>query len=349
MKKFILKSLLFTAPFLFSYVSLLSWSSFSKGDLLRISNIIDETQNYRDIFLNQIPSKIYYTNLTEIGDKKEFDLLTIGDSFSVQEISGYQNFLSESSNIKVLHYNIMCDPFEVIYGLLNGDLFDKIHLKYVLIESAEKYIIERSKEINRKKTILLKPFLEKSKLKEYSEPEKKEHTVPSPKFFSQSTIRFSIHNLLYHFDDNAFISDVYKVKTSKKLFSINKQELLFYHDDLDYLSLNNRKDEIQLLNKELNLLASKLNEHNIKLVLLVAPDKYDIYYNYIQSKSDYGKPMFFYYLEEQKKDYIYIDSKRIIESKLGNVKDLYYYDDTHWTPIVAKDIANAIKEKLALN
>ncbi|WP_278020214.1 hypothetical protein [Flavobacterium ginsengisoli] len=73
-----------------------------------------------------------------------------------------------------------------------------------------------------------------------------------------------------------------------------------------------------------------------------APDKYDLYYDYILDKTNFPKPLFFQYLGFLKKDYIYIDSKRKLLDQLEVKKDMYFYDDTHWSPVASKIIANEI-------
>ncbi|MNF12645.1 hypothetical protein D3C80_2142110 [compost metagenome] len=53
--------------------------------------------------------------------------------------------------------------------------------------------------------------------------------------------------------------------------------------------------------------------------------------------------MFFQYLASLKKDYLYINSKKILSAQLENKKDIYFYDDTHWSPIASKIVADKIR------
>ena len=62
-----------------------------------------------------------------------------------------------------------------------------------------------------------------------------------------------------------------------------------------------------------------------------AVDKYNLYSPYITS-NNYAKSMFFEYLDTLPKDYIFINSKKILSEQLEKgEKDIFYVDDTHWS------------------
>lgn len=132
------------------------------------------------------------------------------------------------------------------------------------------------------------------------------------------------------------------------MFSTSKNNLLFFYEDINRLEINNKNENINNLNTILNTLAKKLAQKNIKLIVLPCPDKFDYYYNQIIEKNRYPRPIFFDYLRTLKKDYIYIDSKKILQEKTKNLKDVYFYDDTHWSPIAAKIIANEIQKEISI-
>lgn len=46
------------------------------------------------------------------------------------------------------------------------------------------------------------------------------------------------------------------------------------------------------------------------------------------------------------KAYTYVDSKTLLSKAVKKYKDLYFYDDTHWSPIAAKLVAAEINTKL---
>ena len=44
--------------------------------------------------------------------------------------------------------------------------------------------------------------------------------------------------------------------------------------------------------------------------------------------------------------HIYIDAKEILASKIKYEQDIYFYDDTHWSPVASKIIADNIKSEI---
>jgi hypothetical protein len=79
---------------------------------------------------------------------------------------------------------------------------------------------------------------------------------------------------------------------------------------------------------------------------LISPDKYDLYYDFVVDKKELPKPVFFDNFKPLKKEYIFIESKAILYNYVKKQKDLYYYDDTHWSPVASKIIANNIKKQI---
>jgi hypothetical protein len=83
--------------------------------------------------------------------------------------------------------------------------------------------------------------------------------------------------------------------------------------------------------------------------VLPAPDKYSIYYKYIVSKDKYEKPLFFQHLEKEIKDYIYIESDKILKNAIENDNDIYFFDDSHWSPKAAKIVASDILKEIQVD
>lgn len=342
MQKFIIKSTCFVLPFFIAYIFSYYFVSLDKGDLLRIGAIADNTNTYRNIFSKEFTKKIKYINFSdlEVDAINEFTILTIGDSFSQQKEYGYQNYLANDPSIKVLHYDKSEDAIQAIYNIMNGNILEKISVKYILIQSVERSIVRRMQNIDRGNKLNIEDFFKKKNSMERNVRQ----------FFSAPVLN-SFLNLLYPFDDNGFFSKVYIAKTSKKLFSIDRKNLLFYYEDLDALNLNNNKLLVSNLNIELNNIAINLKKRNIQLIVLPSPDKYDAYYESIINKEKYIKPLFFNYMDKQRKNYHYVDSKNILNDYIykKNQKDVYFYDDTHWSPIASQLISNEIRKILFLN
>lgn len=344
MKKFIIKVTIFIFPIIFLQIFSMLFYSTEKGDLLRLGYIM-EFYNYRDVFKEEFKRNNYFSKVSKINlnNKNKYTALTIGDSFSEQEGFGYKNYLAENDRIDILHFDSFLNnnPIQTTYGILNGDLLNNVKVDYIILQSVERAFVSKIHNIDRKKAILKDSLI--------IEIEKQNVNVKkvniSNKLLLGRMLNFPLlykilyHNILFYFDDNAFGSQTYIVKTKQNLFSNSKNELLFYFGDLENLKTNNNLESVLKLNKELNILSNKLKEKGIKLIVLPSPDKFDFYYDDIVNKEKYTKPLFFDYLENMPKDYLYVNSKKILKSQMTYKKDIYFYDDTHWSPWASKVIA----------
>ncbi len=341
MKKFIIKSAYFVFPFFLSFLLFLTLGTVKKGDLTRIGLLIDNTSDYRAKLNADVPKVFYYQKLSQLQNEKEFDILTIGDSFSKQEKAGYQTYLAIDGNLKVLFYdgiNSNGNPLETLYGVINGDILDSIKVKYVLLQSVERDFSERANKVEKQKVITLKHFKEN----QISPPFK----AKPARLFSRITLSFPLNNLLYLFDDRAFFAPVVKARLNKNFFSIGDHELLYFEDDISSLKSNNNEKRVHELNDELNAIAALLAKKGVQLIVLPGPDKYGVYYDDIIGKENFPKPMFFDYLGKQQKNYIYINSKIVLSNATKSFLDVYYYDDTHWSPIGARLIAKEVLKEI---
>ncbi|ELY2011159.1 hypothetical protein SL057_002217 [Flavobacterium psychrophilum] len=348
MKKFLYKTAVFVVPFLLIFLLSFKYYTDTKGDLLRLGFIADiYNYDFNKVFKKEMARKINYTVFSELNLKKQnnFTVFAIGDSFSEQGAAGYQNYLANNSTIKVLHYDRFLheNPIETVTGFLNGNVLDNIKVDYIILQSVERVFVERALVFNKKIKITNDSLTtlinkHKEKLREVVKEKTKD------KFFSREILRFSLNTICYNFDDNAYLSTVYQVKTKNNLFSTNNHNLLFYTEDYEFLKTNNDVKKINILNNELNTLAKRLKNKGIKLIVLPCPDKLDFYYDEIISKDKYAKPIFFDCLKNLNKEYIYIDTKKVLQEKAKNKKDVYFYDDTHWSPIAAKIIGSKLDE-----
>jgi hypothetical protein len=279
--------------------------------------------------------------------QKKFTVLSIGDSFSGQKGYGYKNYLAQKPNISVLHLDrfLTNNPIETAYGILNGDMLDKIKVDYILLQSVERHITKRVKKINRNRILnadSLKIKIEKHK-------NKLKLAIKKDNFPTQRIIKFPLYNFLYLFDDNAVNSDTYQVNTKENLFSDKTNNLLFLSTDLSNIKVNNNVKSQAKLNAILNDLSKKLSVRGIKLIVLPSPDKFDFYYDNIIDNKKYPRPLFFENFEKLPKTYLYINSKKMLKEQMKHQKDIYFYDDTHWSPwaskIIANELENVIRKK----
>lgn len=347
MKRFLYTILIFVSPFIILIgITKLCYIE-TGGDLNRLGKIsIDE--NYRDQFQKDFDQPQHYTEFSTINtdDVNTFDILTIGDSFSQQRSHSYQNYMTTDTtsvlNFDTRAYNIPSyNPIDFAYKLANGDVFNKLPIKYLILQSVERSITARSENIGGNATITTKQLESFRKVKDNNN-----HSGVTENY--SDYLKFPGFSILYNFSDNALFSPIHQKSINKELFSANNK-LLFLENDLMSLKKNNDLKLVKQLNNKLNILAEKLKKKNIILIVLPSPDKYDIHYDYITTKNK-PAPLFFNHMRDLKKEYIYIDSKKILKEHINNgVKDVYFVDDTHWSPIGAKIIANSITETITNN
>jgi hypothetical protein len=345
MNRFLKKIVFFLIPFVLCYLITLNFYEQNQGDLIRIG-YLDVDKNYRKNLAFRKLDSVYYDSIASLKfeTKKSFTILNVGDSFSEQGMNSYLNYLAENNSISVLNLEkrtVNRNQFETIYGLINSGFFYEISVDYLIIQVVEREVLSQAYPF-KKDTILNKNILLEQKDDFFFNSESLYSSIiPTPASF-----KFPFYRLFYFFDDNGFTSKVYQFGLKEKLFSGKRSnELLAYARDLSQIKKNNDLESISKLNDEINLLSIALMNVGIKLIFLPSPDKYDLYYPYIINKENYPKPEFFNLLGGLKKSYIYIDSKKLFTQSIElGVKDIYYSDDTHWSPIGAEIIAKKLSE-----
>ncbi len=346
MRKLLVKTALFIIPFFLIFLFSFKFYTTEKGDLYRLGYIAD-VNNYdaKKVFKSEYNRKVkfsLFSNL-DLNLKQHFNAFTIGDSFSEQGIISYQNYLTDNSNINVLHYDRFLheNPIETLTGFLNGNVLDNLQVDYIILQSVERAFVNRGIAFNKNIKITNDSLMDLiSKHKKNALEVVKEKTKDN--FFCRETLKLPLYTINYFFDDNAYSSPTYQVKVKNNMFSSNNNKLFFFEDDLKILNVNNEFRNINTLNIELNILAKRLKTKGIKLIVLPCPDKLDFYYDNIVNKTKYPRPIFYDFMRKLKKDYIYLDTKQILREKTKNKKDVYFYDDTHWSPISAKIIGKEL-------
>jgi hypothetical protein len=349
MKKFIFRSSLFIIPFFFLYALNSFLYEEGEGDLTRVGFLYSNTSPKNSI-LDQFNLSKYYKNVSELNldTISKFDILSIGDSFSEQGSFGYTNFLAKENN-SVLHFDKYLtdnDPIQKIIELANGDFFETIKTDYVILQSVERLFFERCEKLDFSKSVQINSI--KNKINRY------EVNIPisrNMKFLSSTTLKMPLANIQYLYGKKPSYSLTYKVETTtNNLFAGNTDNLLFSEHDLTKKKkYQNAPKKIENFNFKINKINNLLAEKNIKLILLICPDKYDLYYPYIKDQSNFMEPSFFKYYNPLAKDYLYVNSLEILTKEIRENKDVYFYDDTHWSPIGAKTIADAIDELIEVN
>ncbi|MGE4511229.1 MAG: hypothetical protein AB7D43_09030 [Sulfurimonadaceae bacterium] len=267
------------------------------------------------------------------------DLITIGDSFSNGSGGGlnpyYQDYIATYFNINVLnlHNNtINFNQMDVVISLYNSGWLAHTKPKAILIEGVERMA---------KKTFAGTFNWEQNKFSLNDllpNPSKNTLYKPNVHFINTGNYKFYYYQIKEH-------KNTIHLELNKSLFSVNSfhNQLLVYRDDIKNIIPANDVS-VEKINKNLNKLASLLKTLDIELIYMPAVDKYDLYYDFIVN-NPYPKNYFFDLLREQKKDYTFIDTKKILLEKLkGGERDIFYSDDTHWSHKASDMIAKNFGE-----
>jgi len=270
--------------------------------------------------------------------------MIIGDSFSDQGNLGYYNFLAEKGlSVLLIDRHISGkNPIQILIKMINSDYFNNIQVNHIVLQSVERDFIWRCQAADFGQSTTIDSIKKQNKnYKNISSENKLD-------YFSYATVKAPLSNIQYLFYNKPIFSQTYKIESNTdQLFSNTPNDLLFYQEDIQTLNEKNDPLKISTCNFTLNKINDLLFKRNIQLIVLVSPDKYDLYYSYIKDKSNFEEPLFFTFFEKLTKRYLSVPSYSILSKELLRHKDVYYYDDTHWAPKGASIIANEIYNVIA--
>jgi len=311
----------------------------SIGDLARMSYQLDMLYK-RELQYTLTQSFLY----RDIYDNKPVDIITIGDSFSHGGGGGknpyYQDYLATLYNQRVLNIDPQdaYDFFETIVGLYKSGFLEKTHPKFLILQSVERFFPRRfSQNLKISNYKALKAIISEKTLHLH-------HLDVS--FISTANYKLPYYSFLYLFKENAK-KDIHKVHLTQDFFTQNiDDKMLFLDEDTKNIPQFTQQN-IQKMNSNFNIIAQLLKKLNITLIVFPTPDKYDLYSPYIKENKHPQNP-FYQLIRPLQKEYIFIDSKKILAKKLKEgTFDLYYPDDTHWSYKASKTIiSNSIFKDL---
>ena len=265
----------------------------------------------------------------------KIDMITIGDSYSDGGGGGknpfYQDYIATFHNKTVLNIERLSPTksiLDTILALNNSGVLDEIQPKILILQTGGRAVVKRfSRHVDYdytlKKENIYKQF-SKMTLHDISK-----YPSTNISFINSGNYKFILNSIKYK-KRVCLSNHVCKLKLNKDFFSVKDSDTLeFYQDNVTAIPLVS-KENIQKVNHTFNQLAKILQEKNIKLYVMIAVDKFDLYSPYIKT-NPFGANKTFEFLRELPKDYTLIDTKKILRKliKKGK-KDIYFADDTHW-------------------
>ena len=304
------------------------------GDLARISYL----NGFKHPRKNVVDLPRRHELLTDFS--KQYDLLNIGDSFSLGIGGGrnlfYQDYIASSSNIRVASLAIYptddavagLSPLTVLIQLCNSGLLDTVKPRYVLIESAQRYCIQR---FARTFDFGMQEPREKiegfHRHKQYSFD-----FLPPVSFMNDGNFKYLYHNLIYRLIGHSI--KVPSFRLTRRVFSIPWGDRLIVLPEEVSNVADATPASVGLMNDNLNRMAEILRHKGIQLVFMPVVDKYELYRDLVVEADSARAPrsVFFQELRKLPKTYRFIDTKALLDDELKHGElDIYYADDSHWS------------------
>lgn len=322
------------------------------GDLNRLGSVVyipSDTPQYRP----QQRHKEFRDYLQE-GGTENFDVLTIGDSFSNGGGGAYyEDYLASEHSLKVLNVpQKNYDALTMYYILEHLGYIDKIQPKVVIIETVGRYAGQRyGKEMQAVPDFSKVDFDNMFLLgKDQSQAEEKD----SQKFFPGLMMKA---NKKYLVNKAAALRSDYKLSTTTDYAAIESdlfsnatrtKTLFFYDEDFNYLR---HPMNAEMVNKNMNDAASDMRKKGIQMVFMPCVDKFDLYYPYLNEKDKARWPenTVFEDLDKLPKEYTFVNTKMLLRPLLAeNTKDVYWQDDTHWSWKAFQIVVDAMMQDLVI-
>ena len=337
---FLIGTILIASIFILPCFTILPYQT---GDLGKMNGI--PFGPYDTIF--KTPDFLFTENISTYDSLQYVEILTIGDSFSQGYAFGYQNYLGNHLDKTIS--NIRIDGISSINAaatLIEKKLIP--NCKVLIIESVERYLISNLNE----ETTIAENIKQQKIISGSLELEQTGHKEIRYGFFD-------LFKLTSYYKTKFFSAAKYKKLTlSIPLFTAGNYSHSLYiyynkaHNDGDLLFADITEMQILKAKNKLAELQRLGASHNIQIIYLVAADKYDMYYDFIQDNPYPANPTLEYFSDADST--FFVNSKQVLIPYLRNgIKDIYRVNDTHWSPkaakIVGEHLGRIIKDKQALN
>ena len=341
MKKFLVKLSYAVFPLWLIVVGLVFYISLyvsprATGDIGRLG-LIPFGHSYETIIRQGAIQETLFKTIEKTEDLSSIhvDILTIGDSFSQQGNFGYQNYLSQKElNVANCSRNLYSNPVQYAYNLLQENIIDSTNVKTIIIEKVEREFEGAMIDFSTEKSEIQRPII-----REFHTNKK----VEAIKSHEWSIIR--ARDYIYYMIDREK-SPIYKVKLAKNLFTSNSPRYLYFYywDIIGGLQIHPGNEEKIL--EVYKTISSKMKEKGIKFIFMVAVDKYDLYQNEIV-ENPYPKKRVMEDIDRiiGNSPHLLLSKKFLLPLIEKGEKDVFLFNDTHWSYKASRVIADEIYKK----
>ncbi len=264
-------------------------------------------------------------NTIEGTDTITSQIITIGDSFSQSGKFGFSQFIAMESNCSICNIaRTNYTPEQEFIVLANNHLISPKTI--VIIESVERSFIGRLNGLDFQETKMSNPLPKK---------ENKLDALNETIVWIRNSLGMKQPIITFH--------------TEKDLFSheTRHNELYIYSSkwarDGDLLFKDISAKAIEEAYNNLYRLHEFAQLHGIKLIYLVAADKYDVYEPFI-IEEHIKNPT----LDNIPSEEWIINSKPLLQNAINaGTRDVYYLNDTHWSPIGSKIVGEEVARRIS--
>lgn len=313
------------------------------GDLVRLSYQLDFIELKKT---ENTLSKQHLEGAEYHGQK--IDVLTIGDSFSNGGGSGknayYQDYIASQNNYNVLNIKRLSFAGKGVaptfFALYNSGVIDQIKPGIVLLSIGSRDLVSRF-GITLDWEYKADAQAIEQEMKAMEPRDLVSHQLKDVSIVNTANFKLPFFTLMYNF--TPCYKQVCKFPLKESLFTVNSdKEILVYKKSVKGL-YTSTPENVESANANLNRIAKMLKEKGIKMYLMPAVSKYDLYSDFIENNPYLNDPLFDL-LEPLKKEYTLINTKKILLPLLEKgEKDVFYADDTHWSYKAAEAIFTETK------
>lgn len=269
---------------------------------------------------------------------KQYPVVTVGDSFMLSngDDKRFTSLLKNKLNVNC--YNMAANGVEDPFSFLQSDL--KKDAKILVWEAVERNI--------KADTFNMEYYdyyaAESKKKTEYIDRwDRKQTSGKQFRIVNSSNLKFLTNNLSYFLIGKPLIgdADIAKLKNGK--------DLLFYKNDLISFQRQNFSEDLKHSVEFITYIDRELNSAGITLIFLAVPDKYNAYYEGIAGEKKLKNDAHFIESlakELQKNNVIALNLIDPFRTAIGQGKDLYYFDDTHWNSEGAEAAAGLVAQEI---
>lgn len=346
MKKFLTKISYTVLPVWLLLVGMATYlwaTNDNSGDLMRLG-LIDGGPQYTDSILEaEALPQVYYKGLDNDSLLRldTCDIVVIGDSFShgggVGKRGDFVNFLAHDSGRSVTVFTPAGDaqlsPMQMAFDALMLGAIDSTRVKNLVVQEVERYLVGRHSSFATNHTSLPRPAQNQSAGESSHQPQE---TSP--------LLRVKDYVFYHLFGANP----IYQAQLSMPLFTGKEPSKLYFYNDDVKLGIDITPDLQKAIKHCYGQLIALARERGVNLVIVIACDKYDLYQDFIVDNPYPAKS-----LNETIEQCMSADLDRFVITKrvlyplvARGEKDVYLFNDTHWSPASSRLIAREVINKL---